>query len=103
MMDIQSREGDPMRLIKGATAVTLLLAAAALAWNHPSKGNQAAALKPEQSTTQVQQAKIERALQGAGFTDIETMPTSFLVRAQNPEGKSIMMIVDPTSIVDATS
>jgi hypothetical protein len=41
----------------GATAVTLLFAAAALAWNHPSKGNQAAALKPERSTTQVQQAK----------------------------------------------
>jgi hypothetical protein len=31
----------------GATAVTLLLAAAALAWNHPSKGNQAAALKDQ--------------------------------------------------------
>ena len=45
-----------MRPIMGAAAVTLLFAAAALAWNHPSKGNQAAALKPERSTTQVQQA-----------------------------------------------
>ena len=61
-----------MRLTVLATA-TLLLAQAALAQKSqpPSDGNQAAGLAPEQSTAQVQQAKVQRVLTAAGFTDIK--------------------------------
>jgi hypothetical protein len=87
-----------MRLPIAATTATLLLAQVALAQNPTSDGNQAAGAEPEQNTAQVQQAKVERTLQGAGFTDIEIMPTAFLVRAKNPDGKRVLMVVDPLSL-----
>ena len=70
----------------------------AFAQNPTSDGNQVAGAEPEQNTTQVQQAKVERTLQGAGFTDTEIMPTAFLVRAKNPDGKRVLMVVDPLSL-----
>src|ERR671923_2297925 len=87
-----------MRLLIAAITATLLLAQATLAQNPSSDGNQVAGAEPEQNPTQVQQAKIERTLQGAGFTDIEMMPTAFLVRAKNPDGKPVLMVVDPISL-----
>ena len=87
-----------MRLPIAATTATLLLAQTTLAQTPPSGGNQAAGAEPEQHTAQVQQAKIERTLQGAGFTEIEIMPTAFLVRAKNADGKRVVMIIDPISL-----
>jgi hypothetical protein len=87
-----------MRLHIAATTATLLFTQATFAQNLPSASNQVPGAEPEQNTTQVQQAKIERTLQGAGFTDIEMMPTAFLVRAKNPDGKAVLMVVDPTSM-----
>jgi hypothetical protein len=87
-----------MRLPIAATTVTLLLAQATFAQNPPSDSNQAAGAEPQQNTTQAQQAKVERTLKGAGFTDLEIMPTAFLVRAKNPEGKRVIMVVDPISL-----
>jgi hypothetical protein len=90
----------PMRLTVLATAATLLLAQAALAQKSqpPSDGNQAAGLAPEQSTAQVQQAKVQRVLTAAGFTDIKIVTSSLLVQAKTPAGKPVMMIVDPNSL-----
>jgi hypothetical protein len=96
-MEIESRKGHLMRLIIGATAATLLLAQAALAWDPPSDEYRPV-MEPEQNTTQAQQASVERVLTGAGFTNIQMITTSFLVRAKNPDGKPIIMIVDPTSM-----
>jgi hypothetical protein len=87
-----------MRLPIAATTVTFLIAQAAFAQNAPSECNQAAGAGPEQNATQLQQAKIERTLQGAGFTDIEPAPTAFLVRAKNAEGKPVVMVLDPRSM-----
>ena len=87
-----------MRLHILATTATLLLAQAALAQNPSSDRIQMAGADSEQSTPQAQQAKVERTLQGAGFTDIEIMPTAFLVRAKNAEGKRVIMVVDPISL-----
>jgi hypothetical protein len=81
-----------------ATAATLLLAQAALAQQPPSDANQAAGLEPEQSTAQVQQAKVQRVLTAAGFTDIKIVTNSLLVQAKSPAGKPVMMIVDPNSL-----
>jgi hypothetical protein len=57
-----------------------------------------AGAEPDQSTAQTQQAKVERTLEGAGFTDVEIMPTAFLVRAKNPEGQRVIMVIDPISL-----
>ena len=90
----------PMRLTVLATAATLLLAQAALAQKSqpPSDGNQAAGLEPEQSTAQVQQAKVQRVLTAAGYTEIKIVTSSLLVQAKSPAGKPVMMIVDPNSL-----
>jgi hypothetical protein len=86
-----------MRLPIAATTATLLLAQAALAQNFLGQNSNGGA-EPEQSTAQAQQAKVERTLEGAGFTDIEIMPTAFLVRAKNAEGKRVIMVVDPITL-----
>ena len=57
-----------------------------------------AGVEPGHSTVQAQQAKVERTLEGAGFTEIEIMPTAFLVRAKNAEGKRVIMVVDPITL-----
>jgi hypothetical protein len=87
-----------MRFPIAATTAALLFTQATFAQNLPSASKQVPGPEPEQNTTQVQQAKIERTLQGAGFTDIEMMPTAFLVRAKNPDGKRVLMVVDPLSL-----
>jgi hypothetical protein len=87
-----------MRLPIAATTATLLVAQAALAQNPSSDRTQVAGAEPDQSTAQAQQAKLERTLGGAGFTDIEIMPTAFLVRAKNAEGKRVIMVVDPITL-----
>jgi hypothetical protein len=84
-----------MRLLIAATTATLLVAQAALAQNPSSDRSQMAGVE---STVQAQQAKVERTLEGAGFTDIEIMPTAFLVRAKNAEGKRVIMVVDPITL-----
>jgi hypothetical protein len=82
--------GDPMRLpIVATTTATFLLAQTVFAQNAPSDCNQAAGVEPEQNAAQLQQAKIERTLQGAGFTDIETAPTAFLVREPRTQRASL--------------
>src|SRR4029078_9816964 len=81
-----------------ATTATLLLAQAALAQNPSWDRSQMAGAEPDQSTAHAQQAKVERTLKGAGFTDVEIMPTAFLVRAKNPEGQRVIMVVDPISL-----
>jgi hypothetical protein len=92
---LATRTGDPMRLLIAATTATLLVAQAALAQNPSSDRSQMAGVE---STVQAQQAKVERTLEGAGFTDIEIMPTAFLVRAKNAEGKRVIMVVDPITL-----
>jgi len=87
-----------MRLPIAASTATLLVAQVAFAQNASSDCNQAAGAEPEQNTAQAQQGKVERALQGAGFRDIEAVPVTFLVRAKNPEGKAVVIFIDPISM-----
>ena len=39
-------------------------------------------------------------LQQSGYSDVKVMPGSFIVRAQDPQGNPIEMIVTPTSIAE---
>src|ERR1700680_5156058 len=47
---------------------------------------------------------IERSVQAhlalAGFTEIQMVPTSFLVRAKDPNGKTVMLVLSPDSIAE---
>ena len=41
------------------------------------------------------QQQVQNNLQQAGFTDIQIMPSSFLVRAKDRAGNPVMMVINP--------
>jgi hypothetical protein len=55
-------------------------------------GSQGAALRQQ----------ITQQLSKAGFTDVHVMPESFLVRAKNPQGYPVMMVINPDSVTAVT-
>ncbi|HJS84536.1 MAG TPA: hypothetical protein VJ779_03680 [Acetobacteraceae bacterium] len=46
---------------------------------------------------------IAQQLSQAGFTDVHVMPESFLVRAKNPQGYPVLMVINPDSITAVTA
>ncbi len=48
-------------------------------------------------------AKLHQSLTKAGFSDIQVMPESFLVRAKDSDGNPVMMVVNPDSITAVTA
>jgi hypothetical protein len=48
------------------------------------------------------QQKVRHNLQQAGFTDIQIMPSSFLVRAKDSDGNPVMMVINPDSVTAVT-
>lgn len=45
---------------------------------------------------------VAQDLQQAGFTDVQVMPESFLVRAKDKQGRPVMMVINPDSITAIT-
>lgn len=82
------------------TSILLLLIAAvpASARSLPSSPNaqKGAQNQPtsEQSITQSVRSNLEQ----AGYTDIQMVPSSFLVRAKDPNGSPVMMVLSPDAI-----
>ena len=46
------------------------------------------------------QDALKHDLSQAGFTDIQVMPSSFLVRAKDKAGHPIMMVINPDSVTE---
>ena len=46
--------------------------------------------------------KMRDDLSKAGFTDIQIMPSSFLVRAKDLSGNPVMMVINPDSVTAIT-
>jgi hypothetical protein len=55
-----------------------------------------------QKNADVQQ-HMTQDLQKAGFTTVEVMPESFLVRAKDKDGRAVMMVINPDSITSVTA
>lgn len=55
-----------------------------------------------QSSADIQQ-HMTQDLQMAGFTNVEVMPESFLVRAKDKDGRAVMMVINPDSITSVTA
>ena len=58
-----------------------------------------------QAATQSPQAiaeELRQNLQNAGFSDIQLMPSSFLVRAKDRNGNPVMMVINPDSVTAIT-
>lgn len=90
-------------------APLLLLAGPALA-QKPAPGattpsNQSQANKTSQAnqkSPQMVRQQVQKNLQQAGFTDIQIMPSSFLVRAKDKDGNPVMMVINPDSVTAVT-
>jgi hypothetical protein len=46
--------------------------------------------------------KLHDDLTKAGFTDINIMPSSFMVRAKDSQGNPVMMVINPGSLAEVT-
>lgn len=67
----------------------------------PAPGQQQSASKsPSGATIQTQ---LTQDLDKAGFTHVEVMPESFLVRAQDKEGRPVIMVINPDSVTSLTA
>ncbi len=62
---------------------------------------QPASQQSQPATPAIQQA-MKHDLQQAGFTDVQIMPESFLIRAHDRQGRPVMMVVNPNSVVAMT-
>ena len=70
-------------------------------------GSALAAMDSAQNNTDTQapahlSQKLRDDLTKAGFTDITVMPSSFLVRAKDSQGNSVMMVINPDSLTEVT-
>jgi hypothetical protein len=51
-------------------------------------------------TAQLVEDGLRTRLAHAGFTDIEMIPTSFLVRAKDADGNSVMLVLSPDTVAE---
>jgi hypothetical protein len=57
---------------------------------------------PQAPNQQSVQARVKNNLEQAGFTNVQIMPSSFLVRAKDKEGNPVMMVINPDSVTAIT-
>jgi hypothetical protein len=99
-------------LLIGATALALVSPALAQGTSNtqtpttsqtqqqPGQANQQA--QAQQATPKIAQ-QIRKNLEQAGFKNIKLMPSSFMVRAEDPSGNPVMMVINPDSITEVSS
>ena len=78
-------------LIASFAAVSLTLPQIASAQNAP----------PPQKQQSVG-SHLKNNLEQAGFTNVQVMPSSFLVKAKDKDGNPVMMIINPDSVTELT-
>jgi hypothetical protein len=71
--------------------------------NTPSTQSQAnKSSQANEKSPQMVRQQVQKNLQQAGFTDIQIMPSSFLVRAKDKDGNPVMMVINPDSVTAIT-
>lgn len=89
-----------MRRLLVAALMPLIVAIPASAQDQLPNQNtapQAAQNRNAPQSTQTIQESLQSDLGRAGFTDIQLVPSSFLVRAKDPDGNPITMVLTPES------
>lgn len=92
-----------------ATGLTLALALPAAAQSTQSQPSGNSTVQSGQQTgsngqnTMHVRQQVKQDLQQAGFTNVQVMPESFLVRAKDKEGRPVMMVINPDSITAVTT
>lgn len=65
-----------------------------------SSNSSTSATTPAPMTPGAMQTALKHDLSQAGFTDIQVMPSSFLVRAKDKAGHPVMMVINPDSVTE---
>jgi hypothetical protein len=90
-----------MRKLLVLPLVSLVWITPALA-AHPPQNPAAGQATEDQDTANFELPSVEASIQSrlalAGFTDIEMVPTSFLVRAKDRAGNPVMLMLSPEGI-----
>ena len=84
-----------MRIIIGTAAAVALAALLP----HVASAQDA---QTQSQQTQSVRAQVKQQLKKAGFSDVRVMPESFLVRAKDPSGNPVMMVINPDSFTAVT-
>jgi hypothetical protein len=99
-----------MRSMLLGVGLTVLLAIPAVAQTNSANQNSSPATtgsiasqsdSTQNPSTPIRQ-QVQQNLSKAGFTDIKIMPESFLVRAKDPSGNAVMMVINPDSVTAVT-
>jgi hypothetical protein len=89
---MQNKEPN-MRSMALLAFFPLAIMTSALAQDHPASNS---------GNAQAIQQQVQNNLKQAGFTDIQIMPSSFLVRAKDSAGNPVMMVINPDSVTTVT-
>lgn len=94
-----------MRRLLISTVMSLVWVIPALAQDAPESQATAPNAAQDQDNTLNQdpqsiQRSVQASLAQAGFTDIQMVPTSFLVRAKDPDGNPVVIALSPESIAE---
>jgi len=65
-------------------------------------GNQGQAFQQNNAGIPASARRLHQELQRAGFTNIHIRPHSYLVRARDPDGNPVRIVVSPTAVAMAT-
>jgi hypothetical protein len=84
-------------LIAFMAAASLALPQIASAQTSPSPQ-----ASPPPQKQQSMGSQVKKNLEQAGFTNIQIMPTSFLVKAKDKDGNPVMMVINPDSVTELT-
>ena len=89
-----------------ATGLALALALPAAAQSTQSQPNNSSSSGQQsnmnnQANMNIRQ-HVKQDLEQAGFTNVQVMPESFLVRAKDKQGRPVMMVINPDSITAIT-
>jgi hypothetical protein len=88
-----------MRAVVILTALPFVLTTPVWAQNAQPNQQQGAT---NAGSVQTVQEQVRNNLQRAGFTDIQIMPTSFLVRAKDSAGNPVMLVINPDAVTAVT-
>jgi hypothetical protein len=83
-----------MRLVVLSTAIFLAASGSGFAQSNPSQGG-----PPNTSGASDLPNQVKSDLQQAGFSDVQVVPQSFLVRAKDKDGQPVMMLISGDTIM----
>jgi hypothetical protein len=101
-VSIHNIQENQMRKLLVSTVVSLAWVVPALAQDAPAQAAAASAVHGQQDvvnqSVQSFEQRVQQRLTQAGFSNIEMVPTSILIRAMDRDGNPVMLALSPDSL-----